>query len=298
MQFPTVTEWIMKLLEMLLKLFAIPMEKPEPYGDYHVLCLLVFGIISLLLCFFFKNAKDKTYRSVMLLFWISMLIFEAYKETVISHRIIDGEVVFSYPWSAFPFQLCSTPLYVLPFLALLPDCRLRDFFAAYTATFALIGGLGVFFFPRTVFSTSLLGNIHSMNHHGIQVATGLFTAAWYRERMNFRFYLKSETLFILMFSVAMWLNTDFYDYLKTLNKHHGFNMFFINPSVGFNIQVFEELLNKIPRETIHAYYFVGISILAGIMVFAFGIGSRVKRRGKAYLYENADSLWLNVPYRA
>ncbi len=283
----------MRLLELLLELSRIPMDKPEPYGDYHILCLVVFGTISLLLWLFFRNSKDRTYRIIMLMFWLSMLIFETYKETVISHRIIDGEVVFSYPWNAFPFQLCSTPLYVLPFLAILPDCRVRDFFAAYTATFALIGGLGVFFFPRTVFGTSLFGNIHSMNHHGIQVATGLFTAAWYRKRLNFRFYLKGEALFAVMFSIAMWLNTDFYEYLKTLNKHHGFNMFFINPSVGFNIQVFEDILNQIPRETIHAYYFVGISILAGIMIFVFGLGSRDKSLyDKSYLYEGADTLWL------
>ncbi len=269
-------EFLKTVLFKILELSAIQMEKPEPYGDYHILCFAVFGVITLLVCAVLRDCRDSTYRFVIFLFWLSLAVWETYKETVISHRIVGGEVVFSYPWSAFPFQLCSTPLYVLPLLAALPDSWLRDAFACYTAAFAFIGGFGVFLFPRTVFGASLFGNIHSMNHHGIQIVTGVFTMIWYRRRrrLNFRFFLLGEALFTGMFMTAMWLNTVFYEHLKTIGKHHGFNMFFINPSEPFKILIFEDILNKISKDIIHVYYFIGVTLLAFLIWLIAGIGTR------------------------
>ena len=210
-------------MELFVNLFYLPnntMEEPSAFGGLHLLCLLLVITASVLACVFFRDASDKTFRLIIGVSFAIMLAFEIWKQIAVSTDVVDGVITFSYRWFVFPFQLCSTPLYVLPFLAFLPDSELRDVFAAYTMTFAFVGGIAVFLFPKTVFTTYTALNAQTMVHHGLQITTAAYTASYYRKRLNLRFFLGGACVFTIFFVIANLLNTLGYDYLVAKVKNH------------------------------------------------------------------------------
>ncbi len=256
-------------MENLLTFLGREIEVPKAGGIYHIVCIALAALVTFILCEAARNASDKFYKGTMFTLWIVMLALEIIKQFMFSHTVVDGAVVFEYDWGIFPFQLCSTPLYVLPLLAFLPDSWLRDMFASYTMTFALIGGIAVFAVPKSVFTENAFINVQTMVHHGIQIISGIYTAVWYRKKLGIKFYLEGLIVFIGVFDIAMWLNTDFYMILREAGKAAGFNMFMINPNEPFDVPILTELFAKIPRDAISTLYFIGLSIAAALITRFF-----------------------------
>ena len=259
----------MDWLKRMYDLTAFTQTEPIPGDSYHITWVLAVLIFCVVACLIVRYSGDRTYRVMTFVLWVVMLVFEVYKQTVGNIDLADGELVFSYTWEKFPFQLCSTPLYVLPFLALLKDGKARDFFASYTMTYALIGGIAVYMFPESVFGGSVIGNVQTMVHHGIQIVTGVMTAARYRDRLNRSFFLKGFTVFIFMFTVAMTLNTAFRDYMISLGMMRAdetFNMFLISPYMEFSAPAFENILLMFTPWVLVVLYFVGLPIGALIVM--------------------------------
>ena len=117
----------------------------------------------------------------------------------------------------------------------------------------------------------MIGNIHTMTHHSIQIATGSLTAVWYRKRLDKRFFVKGFAVFALMFTIAMILNTVVRDHLiavGAITETTLFNMFFINPNLENSILVFTEIFDKISPWGLVALYFVGVPLVAAIVMVA------------------------------
>jgi len=208
-----------------------------------------------------------------------MFLFELYKQIFFCLDKVDGAYVYNYNWEDLPFQLCSTPLYVLPLLALLRDGPARDFVASYTMSYALIGAIAVFLVPDTVFTTFGMLNVQTMIHHGIQFVTGLFTAAWYRKRLTRKFYLKGWSVFVIVFTIAMILNTVFHDYLidsGRLTVEDNFSMFFLNPDQKFEIPAFEWFFDRITSHEFILLYFIGLPFCSAIIMHLHWVGMNSK----------------------
>ena len=246
-------------------------EVPKALGTSHI--LFVIGIVSLcaLLFWKFRDTSDKNFRILIGVMFAIMLIGELLKQTLLNITIEEGKAVFTYNWTQLPFQLCSTPLYVLPFLTLLPDCRLRDFFAAYTMTVSLIGGIAVYLVPKTIFTTKVFCNIQTMIHHGLQIVSGVYTAMYYRRRINKRFYFDGICLFAVMFIIANLLNTVGYDMLVAnglITEGTKFNMFYLSPRADQSIPILSEFLKSFHPAVYIIGYFVLVS-LGAIIIMCF-----------------------------
>ena len=260
----------MNWVEKAYKLTDIAQTEPQPWDGYHIAWCVAVLLFSVVLSLAIRNSSDKVFRRTILVMWLVMLAFEIYKQIFFSAELVDGAVVFSYNWTDFPFQLCSTPLYVLPILAFLKDSTIRDFAASYTASYALIGGIAVYLFPSSVFCDFLIGNLHTMTHHGIQISTGIITAEWYRKRINKSFFFKGVVTFAVMFTVAMLLNTVFRDYLVNTGRmaaDETFNMFLINPYMEFSSPAFEDVLLKFSPWGRVALYFFGLPVGAAVVTW-------------------------------
>lgn len=252
-----------KILEFANKNGSIPVAG----GAYHVLCVSAVLIVSFLVCVRLKNCGDKVFRRCVFVMWLSIFLFEIYKQVIFNIHDISGGYVFRYNWADLPFQLCSTPLYVLPFLAFLSDRPIRDFAASYTMTFTLIAGVAVYLIPSTVFSSNVILNIHTMLHHGMQIVSGVFVAIWYRKRICFEFYLKGVSVFVIMLAIAVFLNTAFYEYLietKIISASEEFNMFYISPYQEHVMPVFRDFFAKLSPEDRPRIYFIGLSFAAAV----------------------------------
>jgi hypothetical protein len=215
------------------------------------------------------DCSERNFRRVTGAMFLVMFALELVKQTLFSMSVEGGRVIYQYNWSDFPFQLCSTPLYVLPLLAFLPDGWLRDSAAAYTMTFAFIGGLTTYIVPSSIFTTSVFRNIQTVVHHGIQIVSGVYTASHYRRRLSRRLFLLGTALFSVFYLVANLLNTGGYKLFVALGffeEGDTFNMFYVSPRADQSTPVFDSLFNLIPPVAFIVLYFVVLTLVsAGIM---------------------------------
>ena len=227
------------------------MPTPTNYGWFHLMFVALAIISTVLICYFGKNAKDKTFRRIVLISWIIILVLEIYKQLIYSVSEVGGSAVWDYQWYAFPYQLCSTPLYLLPFVAFMKDGKTRDSIMSFLSTFAMFGGLAVFIYPNDVFISTIGINIQTMVHHGLQIVLGIYFMVY---------------VFGVMLGIAMLLNIVLY-HTVMVNNGESFNMFYISPYFPCTLPVLSMIYAKVPYVVFLLIYIFGF-ILAGAIMFA------------------------------
>lgn len=278
----------MKLLEGLISVINIEMEEPAAYGGFHLFCALVVAFLGALLALRYKDSGDRTFRQVIGAMFFVMFAFELMKQTLFCMSVEEGRVVYEYNWTDFPFQLCSTPLYVLPLLAFAPDGWLRDMAAAYTMTFAFIGGLATYIVPGTIFTTSVFRNIQTVIHHGVQIVSGVYTASHCRRRVSRRLYLLGVGLFSALYLVANLLNTVGYKLLVSLGafeEGYSFNMFYVSPRADQSTPMLNDFFDLVSPIAFIVVYFIALCFGAALIMYAVRklteLSDRRKTEGRA-----------------
>ncbi len=258
--------------EKILVFLQGTMEEPVSYGWFHILFIILVTAVTVFLCVKFKDSGDKTVNIICLIAWIVMVVFELYKQIVYTFNYENGVSSWDYQWYAFPFQLCSTPLYLLPFIAFLKDGKSRDAVIAYIMTFSMFGGLVTFVYPEQVFISMTGINIQSMLHHGLQIIIGVFLFVNKRKQVNLKYVLKGFIVFAIMMAIALLLNIVVYNIFVVRGIDETFNMFYIGPYFDCTLpllSIFYPMMNKI---LFIILYFVCFCLIAVIMYYImFGI---------------------------
>ena len=258
----------MNFFARLIEFFSAEMTTPEPYGWFHLMFVGITVAASVLFCVFFRNASERTERRICLILWLIILVLEIYKQLIFTFEVEGGAIVGDYQWYAFPFQLCSTPLYILPFVAFLKNGWLRDAVIAYMIAFSIFGGLCVYVFPGDVFIEIIGINIQTMIHHGIQIVAGVYLASKYRHRLTFRYYLKGGAVFVLMVLLAMVMNIAVYNAFAASGIDEAFNMFYISPYFDCTLPLLSLIYPAVPYPVFLAIYVVGFIAAAAIIFYA------------------------------
>ena len=234
-------------------------ERPSGYGWFHLLFFFLVVDVTIILCVFFRKISEKKFKTIIFIFWIVMVLFEVYKQIVYSFSV-DG-AVWDYQWYSFPFQFCSTPLYVLPFLIFLKDGKVKDGAILFICTFSLFAGVAVYFYPGDVFATDLLGvQIQTMVHHGSQVIIGVYTAVYYKDKINVKTFLYSLPVFSVMVLSALILNLIMHSVTTET-----FNMFFISPYFDCALPILGSVRGVVPYVVFLLVYVFGFALCAFIM---------------------------------
>ena len=102
-------------MEEFLHWFQGKMVTPTWFGWFHILwlCLMVAECVTIYI--FRKKMSKKTINLIILCTGIALIIFEIYKQIVMSFRYNggNGNSTWIYQWYSFPFQFCSTPMYLM-----------------------------------------------------------------------------------------------------------------------------------------------------------------------------------------
>lgn len=252
--------------ERFVALLQDEMTTPPSYGLFHITAFLLTILAAALLVWRFRDAEDKTVRRLLLTAWIVLVALEVYKQLVFSMSVSDGVAEWSYQWYAFPFQFCSSPLYVLPFAVFLKEGRGRDAVMSFLATFSLFGGLAVMIYPGDVFISMIGINIQTMVHHGSQVILGVFIAARYRNRLTWRFAFGGLIPFCILSAVAMGLNLIVPLVLNAAQiTDFTFNMFFISHRFPCTLPVLSVIYPLVPYPVFLLIYLVGFTAVAAVI---------------------------------
>ena len=255
-------------MKEIITFFQSSMEIPASYGWFHLMFIALTIIATVLICWRFKDCSDKTFRRLTLICWLIMIVLEVYKQITLSFSATDKDVEFAYAWYIFPFQLCSTPHFILPFIAFMKDGKLRECFTSFISTFAFFGGLVVFVYPNDVFCSTIGINIQTMVHHGLQLLTGIYFAVHFRKRLNFKYFLKAVPVFLILLAIACVLNEVVHAYLIANQIDTTFNMFYVSQYVANHLPILSAVYAAVDWVVFLIAYCFGFILAAFLVLYA------------------------------
>ena len=256
----------MTLLNWIYQFLNTPSDVPQSYGTYHLTCVALTIVASILLVALFKNANEKTVRALAAIAWIVMVVFEIGKQILFClHMSEAGEFSWSYYWYFLPFQFCSSPLYILPIVAFAKDSKFRDAAIIFLGTFGFFAGACVYAFPGDVFLWFRFINIQTMVHHGIQVFFGAYLAMRYREKLSFKNLVRATGVFVGLCAIAMAINLLTY-HTDITGAYGGLNMFFISPYYPCTLPVLSMIYPLVPYPAFLCIYVFGFMLCAGLVM--------------------------------
>lgn len=268
----------MNFFEKLTHFLDAEMAEPASFGLFHIVSVLLTFAVTLFLILKFRNCSDKTFRKIALFFWIIMVLFEVYKQINFAFDYNDGAPTWAYEWYIFPFQFCSTPLYVLPFIAFMRDGKIRDVFISFMCYFSLLGGIAVMIYPGNVFIETIGINIQTMVHHGTQLALGIYFAVYSRRKIGKRFFKSAIPLLFIFIAIAFALNIGVYEWMLSNGIDEEFNMFYISPYFTAPLPIFSDISESAPYPIYLLLYIVAL-LLGGLVIFGLHklIGATVRK---------------------
>ncbi|MBR5524479.1 MAG: YwaF family protein [Clostridia bacterium] len=254
-----------------LEIMDTQMTCPESYGWFHLLFFALSIIAGVLLCRFGKK-DERSVRRVVLVTAIVVILLEVYKLINFGFSYKE-EVSFSFPWSSFPFQFCSTPMYV-GLLAGLTRGRVHESLCAYLATFATFAGICVMVYPGDVFIGTVGINIQTMICHGSMLTIGIYLLGSGYVKAEHKTILKALPVFCTAVAIAMGLNE--WAYRSGLTEEYYFNMFYFSPHTDPHLPLYSDVQNAlgVANPLSFIIYVAGFT-LAAYLVLLLAMGIRL-----------------------
>ena len=255
-------------MESILRVLDTQMTQPTPYGWFHILCLVLTVLATVLLCRFGKKWPP---RKVVLITAVLVTVLEVYKQINYSFSYENG-IAFDYQWYAFPFQFCSTPMYVGLLGSLLKKGKLQSACFAYLATYAVFAGVCVMLYPVTVFIGTVGINIQTMICHGSMIVIGVWLLYTGTVKVTHRSILKAIPVFAVCVGMAVVMNEIAHS--TGLLERETFDMFFISPYGTPSLPVYSLVQGVVPFPWCLVIYIAAFSVAAYLMLLiALGVKS-------------------------
>lgn len=259
-------------METILKILDTRMTQPGMYGWFHIVSLVLMVVVTILFCRFGKN-WDK--RKVLLTTAITVVILEVYKQVNFSFASENG-FAFDYQWYAFPFQFCSTPMYIGLLAGLWKKGKIHDAACAYLATYAVFAGVCVMLYPVTVFVPQIGINIQTMICHGSMIVIGVYLLYTGYVKPAHKTILKAIPVFVVCVGMAVVMNEI--AHASGLLQRESFDMFYISPYSVSELPVYVQVQAVVPFPWCLVLYILGFSLAAYIMLLiAMGIAKLAKK---------------------
>lgn len=247
-----------------LEILDARMETPTCYGWFHILSLVLMILLTFYLCTRRKQDSADRVRHIVLGVSILVLILEVYKQINYSFSYADGKIVYDFQWYAFPFQFCSTPMYVGLLAGLIKKGKIHDALCAYLATYAVFAGLCVMIYPGDVFISTIGINIQTMICHGVMIPIGAYLFATGHVKLETKTILKAIPVFSVAVLMAMTMNEI--AHASGLLERETFNMFYFSPYCDPSLPVYSIVQGIIPYPWSLIIYIAGFSAAAFLML--------------------------------
>ena len=255
----------MNIIEKIMKATIYPIDRPEAYGLYHILFMIISLVIIITFCYLMRKNNDKTFRIVLISMGSFLILTEIYKQLYYLYAIgVDG-----YDWDILPFQLCSVPMYISVIAGCMKKCKVRDCILEYLVTIGFLGGIMAYVEPSGILHDDLFKLLHSSIWHAMLIWIALYIL--FTKNANFRIKDYPKALIILagVVIVATTLNLVFKDKASV-----GFNMCYISPFRNTPLAVFKDfdvffknLLGDYPGRIISIIIYLSGVSLGGFVIY-------------------------------
>lgn len=253
----------MVFFESVLRVLDTQMETPEPYGWFHILSLVLTFGIAILLCHAHKNASPKRVLNVVFTTAIVVTVLEIYKQINYGFSYED-RISFDLSWYAFPWQFCSTPMYVGLLAGIFRRGKIHESLCAYLATYAVFAGVCVMFYPTSVFVGTIGINIQTMICHGSMIYVGIYLLYSGYVKLEHKTILKAIPVFTAAVAIAVVMNEI--AYYSGLLKTDDFNMFYISRHQPPHLPVYSLVQEAVAYPWCLILYVAGFSLAAYLIL--------------------------------
>ena len=207
------------------------MEEPGIISWFHFIALIPIIALAILIPLFFKNAQEKTYKRILFITWIALIILEIFKQLIKSFHY-GNPSYWEYSIRDFPFSICSMVYYLVPIILFVnreKHPKIVDAATGYLCFITLTMGIIVCIYTKMVTSNFIFINIQTLVHHGALVVLGVFIYVWNRRNITIKTFYRSLIAFAITAAIAILINVAFYP--------NFINMFFINPTRITNLPI-------------------------------------------------------------
>ena len=234
------------------------MTTPQPYGWFHILWFVISVLAIIPLVRFAKNPTRVVFVTA-----VAVALLEIYKQINYSFSYTNG-ISYDYQWYAFPFQFCSTPMYVGLLAGLVKPGKVRDSLCAYLATYALFAGLSVMLYPVSVFIPTVGVNVQTMICHGSMITVGVYLLYKGVVKPELKSLWKAAPVFGVCLLLAVVMNEI--AYRAGLLKTETFNMFFVSPHCAPSLPVYSLVQGAVAYPWCLIIYILGFTAAAAIVL--------------------------------
>ena len=233
------------------------MEEPEVISWFHFIALIPIIALAILIPLFFRNTEEKTYKRILFIFWIALIILEIFKQLIKSFYY-GNPSYWEYSIRDFPFSVCSMVYYFIPIILFdkkEKHPKIVDAATGYLCLICLTAGIVVCIYTKMATSTLIFINIQTFIHHGSQVVLGVFIYVWNRKNVTIKTVYRSLIAFAITAVIAIIINVAFYPRF--------INMFFINPTRITNLPVG----NIVQEKAGYPVYLIAFLTVIALMTF-------------------------------
>ena len=274
----------MEFFHSILKILDYRIEKPVVFGWFHWVWIALTILVAVALCVWHKRSgTEDRVRRVVMGNAIFVIILEIYK--MINYSFLESNgYAFDFQWYAFPWQFCSTPMYIGLLAGIIRKGKVHESMCAYLATFSIFAGLCVTIYPGDVFTPVLGVDIQSMICHASMISVGIYLYYSGYVKLEHKTILKAIPVFAVCVTIALVLNEVMY-YSGILDMPDGtketFNMFYISSHFPSTLPIYGAVHNAVPFPVNAIIYILGFSLAAYvILLIAMGIGTIGKKLAK------------------
>ena len=260
----------MNLFEKILYFLQGEMDTPKPFGWFH---LLWIGLIVISITFIYikrKNYNERKLKIALGIYGIVALILEILKQLIwtFNYDPITNIVTWDYEWYSFPYQLCTTPIYVCLICLFLKDNKLRKSLLSYLSFFTVLGGISTILLPDSCFVSDILVNIHTMWLHCGSFVVSIYLLINKEVELKEQNMGKAIIVFLSFVLSALLLNIIIYK-CGILNGET-FNMFYISPYFISSLPVFNIIQQNVPY-ILYLLIYMWALIIGAYIIFYISI---------------------------
>lgn len=261
----------MNMFEKILYFLQGEMETPKAYGWFHFLWIFLMTITIIILFLKRKSYNEKQLKIVIGTYSITALILEVLKQLIWSfnYDATTNLITWEYEWYSFPFQLCTTPIYVCLICLFLKDNKIRKALFSYISFITILGSISTILIPDSCFVSDILVNIHTMWLHLGSFVISVYLIMNKEVKLTKDYLKRSFIVFIIFIIIAELLNLTIYN--SEILGDETFNMFYISPYFTSSLPVFDIIQEHVPFIVYLLIYTIAL-IIGGTIIYYISLG--------------------------
>lgn len=266
----------MSLFEKFIYSLQSTMKTPEPYGWFHLLCIAIVIILILILYSRRKYHNENQLKSVLAIYGIIAFLLELIKQLIWSfeYDFVLKKTVWDYTWYSFPFQLCTTPIFVSLICLFLKNNKLRKSLLSYMAYVTIIGSLLTIIMPQSCFVEDTIVNIHTMWLHCGSFIVSIYLFITKEVKIDKEYMKQGLIVFGIFALLAQLLNIGIYN--SDILNGETFNMFYISPYFISTLPIFDIIQQNVPYILFLLIYIFAVILGATLVCYLGYIAKKIQ----------------------